>query len=175
MSKTELATTVIMPNMYCYECESIWRGGHRCPKKCTDNKTGEIEKLHWFGDARILLREAQRNYHKIICKNINSCGLERAREIFYGTLVWNQDIWPDAADAYVSLFLNALDAQFLMTLKVFLTTVAFRDTDKERAVTIDGIDTGGTCLTMCPEKCIIEPDSWCPHGYDSLGILLELV
>lgn len=175
MSKNELATTVIMPNMYCYECHEMWRGGPRCPNKCPDSKIGEIEKLDWFEKARTILREAQKHYHKSICQNINGDGLEDNRERFYGTLDDFDNQWNDAADVYVSLFLNALDAQFLMALKVFLTTVAFRSDDETCAEVITDINADELSPTMCPENCIVEPSGWCPHGYDSLGVLLNLV
>jgi hypothetical protein len=29
--------------------------------------------------------------------------------------------------------------------------------------------------TDCPEGCIVEPDGWCPHDYESAGLTAEVI
>jgi hypothetical protein len=37
----------------------------------------------------------------------------------------------------------------------------------------DQMDQMGT--TDCPEGCYVEPDGWCPHGYESAGLTARLI
>ncbi len=38
----------------------------------------------------------------------------------------------------------------------------------------DWID-GGATPTVCPEGCEVEPDGYCPHGYESVLVMAGLI
>lgn len=170
-------TTVIMPNMLCFECNHMWRGGPSspCPEGCKDAKTSQIENLDWFPIARKMIQEIQKTYPQLLAQAFDTRqNCEDVNELFHDETEYD-DSYDDDCETYVDLYIKTYENMFHQALLILVANIGPHTNEKNVTAIMNQIDFDGKANTNCPKGCEVEPDGYCPHGYDSLAVLWGLI
>jgi len=158
--------------MFCDVCRHFYRGGDssRCPE-CESQQTFVVDEQEWWATLRRRMVLAQKYYlEDLVFEQCQVTGIER----FHNRFDPLQE-WPDVAEAYLTIFLKSLDAQLQIILQLFLKTVRIDESKEAIHAVINQCEYEACVGTNCPEQCKVEPDGYCPHGYDALTIVHGLL